>query len=203
MVKSRGRSQRVTEINEEKDERNGHEEIRDERDGRNGREEITNDREDLAQETTSATHMFDTSGPLFCKYAIQLQDTGAPLDACFAPGGSQACPVCGTRIGIQPGRAWKIDKELVHEKRAGGKYEDEFIEERTYYINNRFIVKCHREGAGFACILCFRYRDADTLCESAQRFVNHVWKKHSVAEYDTDPDIEERAIFEERISKRY
>ena len=190
MAKSRGRNERVTEIREERDEPNG-------------REEVVENGESVALDTTSATHMFDASGPLFCKYAMELQDTGAPLDISFAQGGSHACPVCGTRIGVQPGRAWRIDKELVHEKRASGKFEDEFIEERTYFINNRFIVKCHREGAGFACILCFRYRDADTLCESAQRFVNHIWKKHSVAEYDADPDIEERAVFEERISKRY
>jgi hypothetical protein len=190
VAKSRGRTERITEINEE----------RDEAPVGNGTRSV---REDEALETTSATRMFDASGPLFCRYSTELQETGVPLDANFAKGGSQACPVCGTRIGIQSGRSWKIDKELVHEKRASDKFENEFIEERTYFISNRFMVKCHREGAGFACILCFKYRDADTLCETAQRFVNHVWKKHSVAEYDTDPDIEEKAIFEGRVSKRY
>jgi hypothetical protein len=208
-AKSRGgRTSRVAEIQEDREERDTRDvrngTVRDERDVRDEQTEIIRtERPDDIQESTSGMHMFDASGPLFCKYAIDLQERGGRLDDNFSKGGSLACPDCGTRIGIQPGRAWRIDKELVHEKRASDKFESDFIEERTYFINNRFIIKCHREGAGFACILCFKYRDSDTLCETAQRFVNHVWKKHSVAEYDVEPDIEERALFERRISKQY
>jgi len=186
VAKSRGRDDRVTEINEERNDERSSEII----------------------ETTSATQMmghreFDASGDLFCKYAEQLQKRDGLLADNFQKGGSCACPECGTRIGIQPGRAWRIDKELLHERVSTDRVDKEQIEERTYFINNRFIVKCHREGAGFACILCFRYREADTLCETAQRFVNHVWKKHSVAEYEMDPDIEEKALFESRVTKGY
>jgi len=151
-----GRSERVTEVQTEK-------------------ESVASNHE-LPLET-SAGHMFDASGPLYCRYAERLQETGAPLDDNFSVDSSCACPQCGTKISIQPGRAWRIDKELVHEQSSSGKYREQRIEERTYYINNRFIVKCHREKAGFACLLCFRYRDSDTLCETIQRFVNHVWKK--------------------------
>jgi hypothetical protein len=152
---------------------------------------------------TSAGHMFDASGALYCRYAERLQGTGAPLDDNFSADSSCACPQCGTKISIQPGRAWRIDKELVHEQSSSGKYQEARIEERTYYINNRFIVKCHREKAGFACLLCFRYRDSDTLCETIQRFVNHIWKKHSVAEYEVEPDIETKEVFEERLSRKH
>jgi hypothetical protein len=152
---------------------------------------------------TAAGHLFDASGPLYCRYAERLQQTGAPLDDNFSMDSSCACPQCGTKISIQPGRAWRIDKELVHEQSSSGKYREEHIEERTYYINNRFIVKCHREKAGFGCLLCFRYRDSDTLCETIQRFVNHIWKKHSVAEYEAEPDIETKEVFEKRISRQH
>jgi hypothetical protein len=151
---------------------------------------------------TSAGHFFDSSGPLYCRYAERLQETGAPLDDNFSVEGSCACPQCGTKISIQPGRAWRIDKELVH--RAGGREREhgEQVEERTYYINNRFLVKCHREKAGFACLLCFRYRDNDTLCETIQRFVNHIWKKHSVAEYEAETDIETKEVYDARVNRR-
>jgi hypothetical protein len=191
VAKSRGRNDRVTEINEERAEPSDHGD--------------RNDREVDAVDATSATHMFDTDGDLFCSYATSLQKYDDPLHSNFTRDGSLACPGCGTKIAIQPGRSWRIDKELVHEKRtaANGRFENEHIEERTYFVSNRFIVKCHRPGAGFACILCFRYRDSDTLCENAQRFVNHLWKKHSYAEYEADGDIEEQAVYDKRISKRY
>lgn len=183
-----GRNDQVTEINEERAE-----------------PADQDDRDVGAVESTSATHMFDTDGDLFCSYATSLQKYDEPLHPNFTRDGSLACPACGTKMAIQPGRSWRIDKELVHEKRTGGngRFENEHIEERTYFVSNRFIVKCHRPGAGFACILCFRYRDSDTLCENAQRFVNHIWKKHSYAEYEADGDIEEKAAYEQRISKRY
>jgi len=186
IAKSRGRNDQVTEINEE-------------------RAEPTDQtqRGVDAVETTSATHMFDTDGDLFCSYATSLQKFDEPLHSNFTRDGSLACPGCGTRIAIQPSRSWRIDKELVHEKKNEGRFENERIEERTYFVSNRFIVKCHRPGAGFACILCFKYRDSDTLCENTQRFINHIWKKHSYAEYEADGDIEEKALYEQRVSKRY
>jgi len=188
IARSRGRNDKVTEINEERAEPT---------------DPVDRNVAPSAVESTSATHMFDTDGDLFCSYATSLQKYDEPLHPNFMRDGSLACPGCGTRIAIQPGRSWRIDKELVHEKRSGGRFENEHIEERTYFVSNRFIVKCHRPGAGFACILCFKYRDSDTLCENTQRFVNHIWKKHSYAEYEADGDIEEKALYEQRVSKRY
>lgn len=81
---------------------------------------------------------------------------------------------------VEQGQAWKIVKEeIVHEQ----------IEQRTYLLSNRFVVKCHRERVGFACLLCARFRDRDTILESAQGLVRHVWRRHDVNEYEVEPDI--------------
>jgi hypothetical protein len=139
--------------------------------------------------------MFNNPGPLFCRYAEMLQDSRRPLDAVFDEGGACECPACGAGMPIEPGRAWKIDKELVRERLTkGGPYDDQVVEtfeDRTYALGNRFLIKCHRAGAGFACVLCYRHRERDTLCESMETLVNHVWKKHEVWEYESDPDIKD------------
>jgi len=150
---------------------------------------------------TAALASLDSSGPLFCRYAVDMQNGAIPLDECFSKGGSQACPLCGTRIPVEAGRAWRVEKEIVHERINTPTYEDEVIEERTYLLGNRFIVKCHREKAGFACVLCYRYRDRDTICESIGGLVKHVWAKHDVAEYESDPDIKEVGTREEIVRK--
>jgi len=152
---------------------------------------------------TAALAVLDSTGPLFCRYAMDLQNTSMPLDACYAKGGSQACPLCGTRVPVEAGRAWKIEKEIVHERVSKPKYEEEVIEERTFLLGNRFIIKSHREKAGYACVLCYRHRDRDTICESISGLVKHVWQKHDVSEYESDGDIRELSMKEERISKKY
>jgi len=152
---------------------------------------------------TAALAVLDSTGPLFCRYAMELQDTAMPLDVCFAKGGSQACPVCGTRVPVEAGRAWKIEKEIVRERVSTPKYHDEVVEERTFLLGNRFIIKSHREKAGYGCVLCYRYRDRDTICESIAGLVKHVWQKHDVAEYESDDGIREISMKEERISKKY
>jgi hypothetical protein len=152
--------------------------------------------------TSAAAMEFDASGPLFCRYSADLQDSNQPLDVCFSKGGSGACPSCGTKVGVEEGRAWKIVKEIIHDRISTEEYDDEVIEERTYLISNRFMVKCHREKAGFACILCYRNRDRDTLCETANGLVKHVWAKHDVAEYESEPDIREASMLAERTSTK-
>jgi hypothetical protein len=107
------------------------------------------------------------------------------------PGGSNRCPECSTYVVIERGRAWKIVKEVVHEVVSTRDYDEEQIEERTYLLSNRFVIKCHRERAGFACVLCARFRDRDTIVASAQGLVRHVWRKHDVSEYEVEPDIRE------------
>jgi len=112
------------------------------------------------------------------------------LHESFAPGGTNGCPACEIRLDVEQGRAWKITKEILHERISTPEYDDEVIEERMFLIGNRFVIKSHRENGGFACILCYRNRDRDTLLESAQGLVRHVWQKHEVEEYN-DADIKE------------
>lgn len=135
---------------------------------------------------------FSADGPLFCRYAVTLQQSPRlALAADFAPGGANRCPECATYVNVEQGRAWKIVKEVVHEKVSTPAYNEEQIEERTYLVGNRFVVKCHRERMGFACALCARFRDRDTVLESAQGLVRHVWQKHDAEEYELEPDIRE------------
>jgi hypothetical protein len=151
---------------------------------------------------TAALSVADHSGPLFCRYALDLQEADMPLEVCFSHGGSGACPYCGTKIATEPGRAWKIEKEVVHQRIRRKDYDDEVIEQRTFLVNNRFIIKSHREKAGFACLLCYRHRDRDTICESAAGLVKHLWQRHEVEEYNSDPDIREASLLEERITQK-
>jgi len=161
--------------------------------------DVESDKSKVGSTSGAAVAEFDSSGPLFCNYSYDLHKTGQPLDICFSKGGACACPMCGTRISVEEGRAWKIVKEIVHDRIVTPEYDDEVIEERTYLISNRFVVKCHREKAGFACILCYRHRDRDTLCETANGLVKHVWSKHDVAEYESEePDIREVSMLSER-----
>jgi len=151
---------------------------------------------------SKALALWNRPGTLFCRYAEMLQDTSRPLARSFQLDSGDAradgrCPACGVAIPIEPGRSWKIDKELVHEKvlarRPTENLEEVYtrVEDRKYMVSNRFVVKCHREGAGYACYLCYRNRDADTLCESMEGLVQHVSKDHQAAEYDAERDIKE------------
>ncbi len=98
-------------------------------------------------------------------------------------------------IPLEAGRAWKIYKEIVRERvTRSGRREEEVVDEIPYVLSNRFIVKCHRERSGFACVLCFRYRDRDTLCETMEALANHVCKKHDIREFEDDSDIQEVAF---------
>jgi hypothetical protein len=155
------------------------------------------------KETDAPAAVDCSTEPLFCRYATELQNSSKPVDACYTnKGGSQACPVCGTRIAVEAGRAWKVEKEMFREVVSTPKYEDEVVSERTFLIGNRFIIKSHRETGGFGCVLCYRHRDSDTICESASGLVRHIWQKHDVAEYETDVDIREVWTQEERTSKK-
>jgi hypothetical protein len=87
-------------------------------------------------------------------------------------------------------REWNIVKEVVRERVARGPEEVvEIVQDRTYLVTDRFLVKCHRPGAGYACCLCFRHRDRETLCKRLESLVTHVLEEHDVGEYEMDPDI--------------
>jgi hypothetical protein len=145
---------------------------------------------------------FNQAGPLFCPYAESLQRSGRPLDRALVASGRGAgglgpCPACGTIIATESEsrRSWNIVKEVVRERRsrdttnAAAAEVVEIVQDRTYLVTDRFIVKCHREGAGFACYLCFRYRDMDAICKNVQSLVTHVLERHGVGEYERDGDI--------------
>ena len=122
------------------------------------------------------------TAPLYCRYSFALQDDpDRPLSSAFAPGGDCKCDACGTVIPIEPNRAWQIFKEDPN-TRAG---------ERTYHILNRFIVKSHRSGGEFACVLCSRYRKVDTIWEDLKAFAKHVSRAHDSFELGREIDIKE------------
>lgn len=147
---------------------------------------------EVQYDADAADSTFSTEGPLFCRYAASLQHSvRTPLDPAFRPGGSNRCPECSAHITVEQGRSWKVVKEVVHEVVSTPKYDEEQVEERTYLLSNRFVVKCHREWVGFACVLCAQFRDRDTIMESARGLVRHVWQKHDVDEYGAEPDIRE------------
>jgi hypothetical protein len=157
-------------------------------------------------DSTSGTKvmLLDDSSPLFCRYALELQRTSEPLEARFRPGGPLACPACGTRVEVQFGRSWRVSRQVLPDRAAGRRFDYESaVEERTYLLGNRFVVKCHREQAGFACVLCARYRDKDTVCATADGLVKHVWRIHEVDEYEDDVDIREVETVGERAGMRH
>ena len=87
------------------------------------------------------------------------------------------------------GRAWKITKTIVLETKRMEEYDEEVVEDRIFLIRNRYVIKCHRQYGGFACVLCARNRDVDTVCESAEGLVRHVWQRHEAEEYEKEVDI--------------
>jgi hypothetical protein len=144
------------------------------------------------------TLAYDKADPLFCRVAQELQRTDRPLDSCLAMDRSSAvCAACGAEAGLDD---WRIEKEVAvrgsssREERRWSRGSDDGTETtvvRTYLLTRRFIFKCHREGSEYACYLCFRHRDRDTLCRSEEGLVSHVTSKHSTAEYGDDRDIRE------------
>ncbi|QDS68974.1 hypothetical protein FKW77_008976 [Venturia effusa] len=138
-----------------------------------------------------STTVVNADGPLFCVYSEDLQrDDRMVLHNAFRKDGGNQCPACRTVLNVEAGRAWKITKDVVHHRIETKDYDEEVIEEKMFLIGNRFIVKSHRENGGLACPLCARGRDKDTLLESPQGLVRHIWQKHDAQEYN-DPDIKE------------
>ncbi|KAK1777619.1 hypothetical protein QBC45DRAFT_416358 [Copromyces sp. CBS 386.78] len=126
---------------------------------------------------------------IYCHYATYLQQSGQPLDSSIASSG--VCPDCHAHLFdpvevVQRG-PWRVDKEVVtHNERTG---KEEGVEYRSYLLTTRFFVKCHREGGGFACYLCSKHRERDTVCKREESLVDHVGEKHSIGEYEGDGDI--------------
>jgi uncharacterized protein (DUF488 family) len=73
--------------------------------------------------------------------------------------------------------------------------------DRVFHIGDRFIIKSHREGGGYACILCSKLRGEDTVTNGVASLVEHIWLDHSVEEYEKDVDIREFHVKELSITK--
>jgi hypothetical protein len=126
---------------------------------------------------------------LFCVYAKDLQQNSRlHLADAYRPNGDQRCPFCRTHVSIQPGKAWElvVDGYKKKDECSHGK-----MAPQTFRIKNRFIVKCHRERGGFACVLCARFKESDTVCRGIEALMDHLWREHSSEELERDADIVE------------
>ncbi|ORY17423.1 hypothetical protein BCR34DRAFT_474833 [Clohesyomyces aquaticus] len=120
---------------------------------------------------------------LFCIYALDLQKhVDQPLADAYREGGDGRCPYCKFRIPTRPGKAWEIIKEDERSK---------ISRERVFFIENRFVVKCHRDGGRYACVLCSVHRESDTVCDTVAALVDHVWKDHLCLELEREVNIVE------------
>ena len=129
--------------------------------------------------------------PLFCRVAEDLQRSNRPV----VTTSSGACPDCRNKLTSgdpsEARRPWRIDKEIVVKERSLPRTGElvKTVEDRGYIITSRFLDKCHREDGGFACFLCYRFRDRDTLCRWPESLVNHIAEKHDIRELEGDADI--------------
>jgi hypothetical protein len=118
---------------------------------------------------------------LYCAYASDLQrDPAQPLHSTLLSARDPYCPHCTTPLHLSPGKAWAISKWTGDT-------------ERTFQLQNRFVVKCHRAGpdAQYCCVLCSKYADADTICGDVKALVKHVSDEHDVRELKREEDIVE------------
>jgi hypothetical protein len=139
-----------------------------------------------------------SNGPgkqLFCIYARDLQSSPLlPLSDNFKPAGDFRCPYCSAHIASRLSTAWEIPKRSTSTATTtipGQKGSVGIV--RRFLIGTRFLVKSHREGGGFACVLCREYRDSDTVMGDMRALVEHLWAEHSEAELEWDDDVGESA----------
>lgn len=118
---------------------------------------------------------------LFCRYALDIQNSHhKSLGKEFSLNGNTRCPSCHIYIPIRPGKAWEviIDGSMTRPSRR-----------KRFLVRNRFTIKCHRERGGFACVLCAKHGDADTVCRSIGALMEHLWKEHTSEDMEKDEDI--------------
>jgi len=116
----------------------------------------------------------------FCLYALDLQrHTSQPLSSTITSDPSPYCPYCKRTLLLSPGRAWELYKD------------DDRGRERCFHIQNRFVVKCHREGAdgGYSCVLCSRGDKVETVCGEVKALIKHIWTDHGASELEAEEDI--------------
>ena len=114
---------------------------------------------------------------LYCPYSEDLQHIPKnSISSSFAPGVSHSCPACGVRINIDSQNTWIFES-------AGGRNVPDVR------ITARFILKCHTENGEFACLLCHRYRDVDSICGNPESLVRHLGQVHSIEQMEREEDL--------------
>jgi hypothetical protein len=118
---------------------------------------------------------------LHCLYAIDLQrHPSQQLADSITSGSKPYCPHCKHTLHLSPGKAWEVCKN-----------EDGY--ERVFQVSNRFVVKCHRDGADgqYACVLCSRHAQVNTVCGDVKALIKHIWEDHGIAQLKHEEDITE------------
>ncbi|KAL5119548.1 hypothetical protein ACEQ8H_002613 [Pleosporales sp. CAS-2024a] len=136
--------------------------------------------------TTGPTCHGDTKSArheLYCPYAIELQQhRDLALSASLTRNSAAYCPHCKRTMPLSPGKAWEI---IV---------DDDDNDERFFHVSNRFVVKCHRDGADgqYTCLLCSRHAPCvETVCGDVKALIKHICDDHGVAELKLEEDITE------------
>ncbi|KAL5119541.1 hypothetical protein ACEQ8H_002606 [Pleosporales sp. CAS-2024a] len=126
----------------------------------------------------------NNNNKLFCVYARDLQNhPRLPLTDNYKVGGDGMCPYCHAHTRVRPGKAWEIIADSCHKEDYKG---------YRFLVKNRFVIKCHREdGGGFACVLCARFKESDTVCKRVEALMEHLWKDHTREELEKDDDVYE------------
>ncbi|KAF2738368.1 hypothetical protein EJ04DRAFT_520335 [Polyplosphaeria fusca] len=125
-----------------------------------------------------------TSSSLYCPYARDLQnDPHQPLSDDYKAEGNGQCPYCRFYIATSAGRSWEFSKIDGQDRKRG--------RGRQFMMSNRFVIKSHRDGGGYACLLCSKHRKADTGCKDVNALVEHIRREHSIGEIVDEVDIEE------------
>jgi len=118
---------------------------------------------------------------LYCLYAIDLQrHRDQALSSSITSDPLPYCPHCKRDLHLSPGKAWEVCKE-----------DDGF--ERIFQISNRFVVKCHRDGADgqYSCVLCSAHADVVSVCGDVKALIKHIWEEHNIAQLKNEEDITE------------
>ncbi|KAK0614583.1 hypothetical protein B0T14DRAFT_311306 [Immersiella caudata] len=144
-------------------------------------------------EAPSQSYSSSESGPLFCPAAADLQSSSSlPLQEILAPSVKDEfiCGICQAELESHPWRI-EVDLPIKHRYKPDKHEEVEVVEIRTFSLTGRFLAKCHRPGGGYACWLCARFRERDTICESVEGLVRHIKGKHGIGEVEGDADVRE------------
>ncbi|KAI5363465.1 hypothetical protein J4E82_011572 [Alternaria postmessia] len=130
------------------------------------------------------------SNNLYCVYAYDLQRSPTQqLSSSITSDRDPYCPHCKGALHLSPGKAWEISKW------AGDT-------ERTFQVQNRFVVKCHRDGPDgqYCCVICSKYAESDTVCGDVKALIKHLSDDHDVRELKHEEDIVE--VIEQPGSRR-